>query len=78
MIKGIKITERKRKEAVDKLMKEIGAEAKVEKIKTFKRNEEEETEMLWVKLEKKEQRREVMEKKKRLKGSRKKIMEDLT
>lgn len=78
MIKGIKITERKRKEAVDKLMKEIGAEAKVEKIKKLKRNEEEETKMLWVKLEKKEQRREVMEKKKRLKGSRKKIMEDLT
>lgn len=34
--------------------------------------------MIWVRLENEEQRREVMEKKKRLRGRKKRIVDDLT
>lgn len=42
------------------------------------RGKERGTEMVWVKLENKEQRREVMERKRILKGREERIVEDLT
>lgn len=60
VVKGIKITERKRREAVEEMIKDVGAKAEVE-IKRVKGNEEEKTE-IWVKLENEEQRREVRKK----------------
>lgn len=78
MIKGVRITGGKRKEAVEGIIRDIGAKVKVEEIKRIKGNEDEGTEMLWVRLENEGQRKEVMEKKNRLRDRKKRIAEDLT
>lgn len=78
VIKGIKITKGKRREVVEKMMKDIGAKVKVEEIRRLKGNKEEGTQMIWVRLENAEQRRKVMERKKRLRGRKERIVEDLT
>lgn len=78
IIKGIKIAGEKRKEAVEEILRDIGANVKVEEVRRIKRGEEEGIESLWVRLESEGQRREVMGKKNKLRGRRERIVEDLT
>lgn len=74
----IKVKEGNRKDAVEGILKSIGVEAKIEELRRLGKNEERGTEMIWVKLENEEQKKEVLEKKKNLKSRRKRIVEDLT
>lgn len=60
------------------MLKDIGANAKAEEMRRLRRNEEEGTETILVRLGNEEQRREAMEKKKRLKNRKEKIVENLT
>lgn len=78
VIKKIKVKEGKRREVVEEMMKDIGMKVKIEEIRRLKGNEEGETEMIWVRLESEEQRREILEKKKNLKDRKERIVEDLT
>jgi predicted MarR family transcription regulator len=73
-MKRVKIKNEKR----EKVLREIGTSVDVEEVKkvggSLKR--ERKWEMILVKLEKKKQRREVLEKRKRLKDRKERIMED--
>lgn len=66
------------KERVEKIMKEIGVKTEIEWIRKLKGKEGEEGEMVVVKLGSREQKRQVMERKKVLRGKRVRIEDDLT
>lgn len=78
VMKEIKVRERKRKEAVEEILKDIEVKGRIAGMRKLRENAERGTETTWVKLENEEQRRKVMEGKKKLKGRKEKIMEDLT
>lgn len=59
-------------------MKDIETEIKIEEIRRLRGNEQKETKMIWVRFGNKEQKKEVMEEKKRLRGKKERIIEDLT
>ncbi|KMQ90628.1 hypothetical protein RF55_9590 [Lasius niger] len=65
------------KERVEKMMKEIGAEVKIKWVRRIRRKKGVEGEMV-VELGSREQKRQVMEKKKGLKGKMTRIEDDLT
>lgn len=71
IIKGLEVRERKRKEAVEGLMKDIGAEVKIEEIWRIAKDRGREREIVEIKMENEEKRRKVWEKKKRLRGGKK-------
>lgn len=48
MIKEMKVTEGKKRKAVEEILKDIGARVKIEEIRRMKRNEERGTEFIWV------------------------------
>lgn len=50
MMKEIKVTEGKRREAVETIFKEIGAKVKIKEIRRVRENEERGTEFLWVRM----------------------------
>lgn len=72
IIRGMKVKERERREAVGDLLKVIGAKAKIKDIKRIG----ERREMIIVRLKNVEQRKEIMRKKRNLKERRERIMED--
>lgn len=76
MIRGLEIREGRRREEAEKLLEDIDAKTKVIEVK--KGNTEKGKEMVILKLESEEQKREVMKKKKSLKGRKERITEDLT
>lgn len=65
------------KEAVEKILGEIGVEVKIEEVRRLGRIGKEKEGTVWVKLENLEQKKEVMEKKK-LKGRKERITDDWT
>lgn len=76
IVKGLEVKEGKKREIVENLLGDIGAEVKVEEISRVGGGKGKE---IWlVRLENDDQKREVMRKKKILKGRKEKIMEDLT
>ncbi|XP_067215679.1 golgin subfamily A member 6-like protein 6 [Linepithema humile] len=78
IVKELKVGEGGRREAVERLMAEIGAKVEIEEMRGLGRNIERGTETLWVKLKKEEQKREVMRRKRELRGRKEIIREDLT
>lgn len=78
LIRGLRVKEGKRKEAVEEIMRDIGAEVEVEEVKRLGGNGKEGKEVVWVKLRDERQRREVMEKKRKLMGRKERILEDWT
>ncbi|XP_029159140.1 uncharacterized protein PF11_0207-like [Nylanderia fulva] len=78
VIKGLLVKEGKRREGAEKLLEEIEARARIMKIRKIGEDREMGREMVVVELEKEEQKWEVMEKKKRLKGRKERIDTDLT
>lgn len=76
IIKEIKVKEGNRKKAVEEVLIDIRVEARIEEVRKLGGNEERGTEMIWVKLENEEQRREILGKKRNLKGRRERIVEN--
>jgi len=68
IIKGLEVKERKRKETVEELMKVIGVDKEIKEIKRIAGKKEKEREMMGIKVERVEKRKEIMEKKKYLRG----------
>ncbi|XP_067208444.1 golgin subfamily A member 6-like protein 25 [Linepithema humile] len=78
VIKGIEVKEGKRKEAIEGLMKDIGAEVKIEETWKIAENRDKGREIVGIRIENEEKRREIWEKKKTLKGRKERIVEDWT
>ncbi|XP_036143369.1 golgin subfamily A member 6-like protein 7 [Monomorium pharaonis] len=78
LIKGVEVKEGSRKEAVEKVFREIGAEVTVKGVRRIGEGNKKGREMIWVKLESEEQRKEVWSRKKTLKGREERILEDWT
>jgi len=76
IIRGLEVKEGKRREKVEEVMERIGARVKVEEVRKLGGGGLVET--VWVRLEGEEQKREVMGRKSRLKGTKEVIMEDWT
>lgn len=72
----MQVKEGKRKEAVEEVLKILGVREDMEEIRRLGGKEGRGREMLLVKLKRKEQKREIMRRKRELKGRREKIMED--
>jgi len=77
MIKGLEVKEGKRREAVEEVFEKIGARVRIEKIKKLEKRDGI-VEIVCVRLESEEQKREVMRKKSKLRERKEKIMEDWT
>lgn len=77
VMKEVTVKEGKRRKAVEEIFDSIGAKVKIKQVRRLKGNMEREREMLWVMLESEGQTKEVMEKKRNLRGK-KRIIEDLT
>ncbi|XP_067208522.1 golgin subfamily A member 6-like protein 22 [Linepithema humile] len=78
VIKGIEVKEGKRKEAVEGLMKDIGAEVKIEETWKIAEDRDKGREIVGIRIESEEKRREIWEKKKTLRGRKERIVEDWT
>lgn len=78
VMKEINVSEGRRKEAVEEILKDIGVEGRIERIRKLKENVERGMVTIWVRLENEEQRKKMMEGKKKLKGRKEKITENLT
>lgn len=76
ILKGVEVKEGKRREAVEEVFKVLGVRAEMEEIK--KLGGVERRAMLLVKLKGEEQKKEIMRRKRELKGRREKVMEDWT
>jgi len=78
IIRELEVKESKRKEAVVELMKVIGVETEMKEIWRVAAEKGKEREMVEIKIENPEKRKEILEKKKNLRGRRERIMEDWT
>lgn len=76
VMKEVTVKGGKRREAVKEIFDSIDAKMKIKQVRRLKGNMERGREMLWVRLESEGQRKEVMEKKRNLRGK-KGIIEDL-
>lgn len=68
IIRGIKREGREAKEKVEELLREIGVEGEVEEVRRMAGSKEEGEETVWARLDGWRKKREVMEKKRKLKG----------
>lgn len=79
IIKGVEVKERRRKEEVEEILDAIGAKVEIKEIKKIGEGTERgKGEMLLVKLGSEEQKWDIIEKNKILRGRRERIVEDLT
>lgn len=79
IIKGLEVKEGRRREAVEELLNVIGAKVEIKETRKIGRGGEgKEGEIAWVRLGSEEQKREVWEKKKMLRGRKERITDDLT
>ncbi|XP_067207866.1 golgin subfamily A member 6-like protein 22 [Linepithema humile] len=78
VIKGIEVKEGRRKEAVEGLIKDIGAEVKIEETWRIAEDRDKRREIVGIRIENEEKRREIWEKKKTLTGRKERIVEDWT
>lgn len=76
IIKGVEIKEGKRREAVEKVLEIIRARVEVREVKRIARDGDREGEMILVRLRSEEQRKEVMERKAKLRGRNERVIED--
>lgn len=77
IIRGVKIKKKGTREAVEKIIKVVGVKAEGIEIRRLGGGEKG-RETVWVRLENEEQKREVMSRKRELKGRRERILEDWT
>lgn len=76
IIKGVEIKEGKRREAVEKVLEIIRARVEVREVKRIARDGDREGEMTLVRLGSEEQRKEVMERKAKLREKNERVIED--
>lgn len=78
IIKGVEVKNGRRREAVEDLLNMIktGVKAEMEEVKKLGEEEGKKGEMLLVKFKGEEQKREIMRRKRELKGRKEKVMED--
>lgn len=76
MIRKVQVKKSKR-EAVKKIMKAMGAKIEIKEIRKIK-EEKKGKEMMWVRLENKEQKWKILERKRNMRDKKKRISEDLT
>lgn len=70
VMKGVEVKDRKRTRATEEILREIGAKAKIEEVKKIKDGEKS-IEIIWVRIENEEQKKEGMRRKKKLRRKRK-------
>lgn len=78
IIKGLKVKNGKRREAIEEVLNKIGTKVEIREIRKIGTGKEEGEEMVVVKVGGEEQKREIMRKKGNLKGRGEKILEDWT
>lgn len=78
IIKEVEVKEGKRREAVERKLGIVGTKMGIQEIKRIGREGDKEGEMILVKLRNEKQKKEVIEKKKRLRGRKESVMEDWT
>ena len=78
IIRGLEVKEGKRREAVEEVLKVIGARGNIEEIKRVAGDREKDREMVLVRMRNEEQREEIMKRKRELKGRKERILEDWT
>ncbi|KAL6416393.1 hypothetical protein ACFW04_011573 [Cataglyphis niger] len=78
LIKGVEVKEGKRRVAVEELFDSIGIKAEIEEVRKIGGSVEEGREMMVIRLKNEDQKREVWNKKKLLKGRKERILEDGT
>jgi len=76
IIRGLEVKEGKRKEAVDELMKVIGVDTEIKEVWRVVAEKEKGKEMVGIRIENTEKRKEILEKRRNLRGRRERIMED--
>lgn len=78
VMRGLKVGEGNIETGIEKVMKDIGVEVRIEEVRRIKTGKGEWGEMVVVKLGSEEEKKKVMEGKKKLRGEKVWIMEDLT
>lgn len=78
VVKGLRVEDGKVKEGIEKVLGEIGGRVRIEEVRQIKTGKEDWGEMVIVRLGSEEEKRRVMKGKKKLKGGKIWIMEDLT
>lgn len=78
VIREVEVREGDRRKAVEEILGVVGAKVMVEEIKKIGEVKQKGREMLLVRLGNEEQKWEVMEKKKKLRGRRERILENLS
>ncbi|KAL6417641.1 hypothetical protein ACFW04_012599 [Cataglyphis niger] len=78
LIKGVEVKEGRRRVAVEELFDSIGIKAEIEEVRKIGGSVEEGREMMVIRLKNEDQKREVWNKKKLLKGRKERILEDWT
>ncbi|KAL6419267.1 hypothetical protein ACFW04_013996 [Cataglyphis niger] len=78
LIKGVEVKEGRRRGAVEELFDSIGIKAEIEEVRKIGGSVEEGREMMVVRLKNEDQKREIWNKKKLLKGRKERILEDWT
>ncbi|KAL6416607.1 hypothetical protein ACFW04_011364 [Cataglyphis niger] len=78
LIKGVEIKEGRRRVAMEELFDSIGIKAEIEEVRKIGGSVEEEREMMVIRLKNEDQKREIWNKKKLLKGRKERILEDWT
>ncbi|KAL6417092.1 hypothetical protein ACFW04_012988 [Cataglyphis niger] len=78
LIKRVEVKEGRRRVAVEELFDSIGIKAEIEEVRKIGGNVEEGREMMVIRLKNEDQKREVWNKKKLLKGRKERILEDGT
>jgi len=76
IIKGVEVRERRKMEAVEEVIGALGMRVEIESCWKLGRGTVEGQEMILVKLREEKQRKEILEKRKNLRGRREKIVED--
>lgn len=78
IMRGVEVKEEKRREAVERVLGMVGAKVDIQEVKRLRGDGDKEGEIILVKLGNEKQKREVMERKSKLRGRKEKIMEDWT
>jgi len=78
IIKGLKVKEGNRREAVEEVLNVLEVRGNIEEVKRVGGDREQDREMVLVRLKIEEQRGEIMKRKRELKGRKERIMEDWT
>ncbi|EZA50333.1 hypothetical protein X777_11277 [Ooceraea biroi] len=78
VIRGVEVKEGKRVEAVKEVLEKIGARGEIRKCKKIGEDKGKGKEMILVKLDNEEQKREIMSKKSNLRGREERVMDDWT